>query len=155
MSVEANNKALEEVKEEISKKEVALKIAKVKECDYLVEIDRMEQAIKTLTKDGHSKPQALMQKGRIPSFPLSCYFCHRKGHVKSRCFEFLKHANHEQVRPMMNPNHVKKIWVRKDLVNQVRVESRGPISVVKRKINECLIDPCNEYHGPNLHVRMQ
>ena len=86
MSVEAKNKALEEVKEEMSKKEVSLKIAKVKECDCLVEIDRMEQAIKTLIENGHSKPQAPMQKGRIPFSSLSCYFCHRKGHVKSRCF---------------------------------------------------------------------
>ena len=42
MSVDAKNKTLEEVKEELSKKEMFLKIAKVKECDYLVEIDRME-----------------------------------------------------------------------------------------------------------------
>ena len=58
MSIDTKNKALEEIKEEMSKKEVALKIAKVKECDYLVEIDRMEQAIKELTKNGHPKPQA-------------------------------------------------------------------------------------------------
>ena len=56
MSIDTKNKALEEIKEEMSKKEVSLKIAKVKECDYLVEIDRIEQAIKTLTKDGHPKP---------------------------------------------------------------------------------------------------
>ncbi|KAK1554853.1 hypothetical protein Q3G72_018353 [Acer saccharum] len=84
MSTEAKNKELEVIIKEMSKKEVALKIAKVKECDYLVEIDRMEQVIKTLTDDCHSKPKVLMQKGRIPLSSLSCYFCHKKGHVKSR-----------------------------------------------------------------------
>ena len=155
MSVEAKNKALEEVKEDLSKKQLALKIAKVKECDHLVEIDRMDQAIKTLTMKGHSKPQTPMKTGRIPFSSLSCYFCHRKGHIKSRCFEFLKHANYERAKPRMRPNHVKKIWVRKELVDKVRVEFRGPIWVVKRKKNECLVDPRDEHHGPNLHDRMR
>ena len=52
MSVDAKNKALEELKEELSKREMSLKVAKVKECDYLVEIDRKDQAIKELTNDG-------------------------------------------------------------------------------------------------------
>ena len=134
---------------------MSLKIAKVKECDYLVEIDRMDQAIKKITKDGPSRPRPPMQKERIPSYPLTCYFCHKKGHCKSKCFEFLKHANHERARPRMRPNRVKKIWVMKDLVNQVRDESRGLIWVVKRKMNECLVDPCDEHHGPDLHVRMR
>ena len=61
---------------------------------------------------------------------------------------------HERARPRMRPNHAKKVWVMKDLVNQVRDESRGPIWVVKRNMNECLVDPCDEHHGPDLHVRM-
>jgi hypothetical protein len=134
---------------------MSLKVAKVKECDYLVEIDRMDQAIKKLTNDGPSRPQPPMQKGRFPSYPLTCYFCHKKGHIKSRCFEFLKHANHDRTRPRMRSNHVKKIWVRKDLVNQVRDESMGPIWVVKRKMNECIVDLCDEHHGSNSHVRMR
>ena len=46
ISVDAKNKALDELKEELSMKEMSLKVAKVKECDFLVEIDRMDQAIK-------------------------------------------------------------------------------------------------------------
>ena len=50
MQVEVVQKAnmLEEVKETLSKKEEALKIAKVKECDYITQLDRVEKEVKSL-----------------------------------------------------------------------------------------------------------
>ncbi|KAI9154618.1 hypothetical protein LWI28_028927 [Acer negundo] len=62
MSIDAKNKEIEKVKEGMIKKEVALKIAKVKECDYLVEMDQMEQTIKSLAKEGFYKPQGTSSK---------------------------------------------------------------------------------------------
>ena len=114
-----------------------------------------DQAIKELTNDGPSRPQPPMQKGRFPSYPLTCYFCHKKAHVKSRCFEFLKHANNDRNRPIRRSNHVKKIWVRKDLVNQVRDESMGPIWVVKKKMSYNVVDLGNEHHDSISHGRMR
>ena len=155
MSVDAKNKALDELKEELSMKEMSLKVAKVKECDFLVEIDRMDQAIKELTNSGPLRPKSPMKKGRFPSYPLTCYFCHKKGHVKSRCFEFLKHANSDKNGPIRRSNHVKQIWVRKDLVNPVRDESMGPIWVVKKKLSCNVIDLVDEHHDSISHGMMR
>ena len=50
MQVEVVQKAnaLKEVKETLSKKEEALKIAKVKECDYIAQLDKVEREVKSL-----------------------------------------------------------------------------------------------------------
>ena len=115
----------------------------------------MDQAIKELTNSGPSRPKSPMKKGRFPSYPLTCYFCHKKGHVKSRCFEFLKHANSDKNGPIRRSNHVKQIWVRKDLVNQVRDKSMGPIWVVKKKLSYNVIDLEDEHHDSISHGMMR
>ena len=58
-------------------------------------------------------------------------------------------------RPIMRSNHVKKIWVRKDLVNQVRDESISPIWVVKKKMSDNIVDLGNEHHDSISHGRMR
>ena len=58
----------------------------------------------------------------------------------------MKHANNDKNGPIRRSNHVKQIWVRKDLVNQVRDESMGPIWVVKKKMSYNVIELGDEHH---------
>ena len=69
MEVEQKVNVLEEVKEALSKKEEALKIAKVKECNYIVKLDKVEKVVKSLAiKQNH------MPHGHSSRCPCKHYY---------------------------------------------------------------------------------
>jgi len=63
MEVERKAKALEETKEALGRKDEALKVAKVKECDYIVNLDKMEKEVKALQMRQHMDLIVTYQEG--------------------------------------------------------------------------------------------
>ena len=125
------------MKEESCKNENALRIARVKERDYLVELEKAENTIKFLTEEQGIKRKSLelnvvngissYSKAKVskitcgPSFfPYNCYFCHTRGHKKAQCAEFLKSCNKKQRKPRGKPRKIRQVWVRKDRLDPVR-----------------------------------
>ena len=117
MEAERKAKALEETKEALGRKDEALKVAKVKECDYIVNLDKVEKEVKALQMRQHHGPHTHLPIGSFLTHPPPCYFCL---HLNAHCFKFHKHKKMRESRNRRNPPRVKKIRVRKDLVNQVR-----------------------------------
>ena len=97
MEVERKAKALEETKEALGRKDEALKIAKVKECDYIVYLDKAEKEVKALQMKQHQRPHSHQPRGSFLNHPPTCYFCFQKGHFKAQCFKFHKHKKNERV----------------------------------------------------------
>ena len=148
MEVERKAKALEETKEALGRKDEALKIAKVKECDYIVYVDKVEKKVKELQLEQHQRPHSHQPRGSFLNHPPIFYFCFQKGHIKAQCFKFHKHEKLRKSRNRKSPPIVKQIWVRKDLVDQVRPkgkEKKGKstqlVWVVKKNIFPNLIKP--------------
>ena len=147
MEAERKAKALEETKEALGRKDEALKIAKVKECDYIVYVDKVEKEVKELQLKQHQRPHSHQPRGSFLNHPPTCYFCFQKGHFKAHCFKFHKHEKLRKSRNRKSPPRVKQIWVRKDLVDQVRpkVKEKGKstqlVWVVKKNIFPNLIKP--------------
>ncbi|KAK0576347.1 hypothetical protein LWI29_015818 [Acer saccharum] len=120
MEKEQKVKVLEETNEALGRKDEALKIAKVKECDYIVHLDKVEKEVKVLQMKQHQRLHSHLPRGSFLNHPPTCYFCFQKGHSKTHCFKFHKHEKLRKSRNRKKPPRVKQIWVRKDLVNQVR-----------------------------------
>ena len=57
--MELQDKTINAIKEDLSWKENALKVAKVKECNSLVELERAERTIEMLTKETSKKEETL------------------------------------------------------------------------------------------------
>ena len=125
------------MKEESCKNEIALRIARVKERDYLVELEKAENTIKFLTEEQGIKRKSLelnvvngissYSKAKVskitcgPSFfPYNCYFCHTRGHKKAQCAEFIKSCKKKQRKPRGKPRRIRQVWVRKDRLDPVR-----------------------------------
>ena len=127
MEVERKAKALEETKEALGRKDEALMVAKVKECDYIVNLDKVEKEVLALQMRQHQRPHTHLPRGSFLNHLPTCYFCLQKGHLKAHCFKFHKHENLRKSRNKKNPPRVKQIWVRKDLFNQVKpkVKEKG------------------------------
>ena len=101
VELEGKDRKCQTLEEEVKKKDVALKISKVNECDLLVMLDQAEQTVITLTKNSKKneaasssfakptkeglKPPPPKRKGSIPYFPGACYFCHFKGDKQTHC----------------------------------------------------------------------
>ncbi|KAK0585607.1 hypothetical protein LWI29_031236 [Acer saccharum] len=105
-------------------KDEAIKIEKAKECDYIVNLDKVEKEVKTLQMKQHQMLHSHLPRGSFLNHPPTCYFCFQKGHLKVHCFKFHKHEKLRKCRNRKKPPRVKQIWVRKDLVNQVRPERK-------------------------------
>ena len=126
-----------ERQDDSSWKENALKVAKVKECDCLVELEGAKQTIETLTKEASKKEETLKfntikgnsnhpnarvnkTKGSPPYFPYNCYFCHTRGHKIAHCAKFIEVCKKKQSMPMGKPKRIRQVWVRKDKLDQVK-----------------------------------
>jgi len=140
LGVEKSTNAALELQAKLSQKEDELKYAKVKECDYIVQLDMAEKELKSFQVQGYHEHRSYNQTGRIPNQPITCYFCARIGHTKARCFRFKKFLA-SRFRSKNDPPKVKQIWVMKDLVSQVRPTGRdttnmplSPIWIVKKHV---------------------
>ena len=133
---ELKDQKINAMEEESCKTENALRIAKVKECDYLVELKKAESTIQFLTKvqevkgvtfgrniiKGESSHSNTKVSNIIfgPSFfPHNCYFCHTRGHKRAQCAEFIESCKNKQRKPRGKPRGLRQIWVRKDRLDQV------------------------------------
>ena len=122
------------MKEESCKNENALRIARVKERDYLVELEKAENTIKFLTEEQSIKRKSLelnivngissYSKAKVskitrgPSFfPYNCYFCHTRGHKKAQYTEFIKSCKKKQRKPRGKPRRIRQVWIRKNRLN--------------------------------------
>ena len=140
MGVEKSTNAALELQAKLNQKEDELKYAKVKKCDYIVQLDVAEKELKSFQIKGYHGHHTVNQTGRFPNQPITCYFCAKMGHTKARCFRFKRFIASE-FRTRVDPPKVKQIWVRKDLVCQVRPMGRdttyrhlAPIWVVKKHV---------------------
>ncbi|KAI9174893.1 hypothetical protein LWI28_024212 [Acer negundo] len=124
MEVERKEKAMEETKEALGRKDEALKVAKVKECDYIVNLDTVEKEVKALQMRKHHGPHSHLPRGSFLNHPPTCYFSLQNGHLKAHCLKFHKYKKMRESRNKKNTPRVRKIWVRKDLVNQVRPKGK-------------------------------
>ena len=93
-----------------------------------------------LAVNSYYEHRSYNQTGRFTNKPITCYFCAKMGHTKARCFRF-KRFIASRFRTRIDPPKVKQIWVRKDLVSQVRPMGRdttyrhlAPILVVKKHV---------------------
>ncbi|KAK3225650.1 hypothetical protein Dsin_005512 [Dipteronia sinensis] len=135
--VELKDKAIDAIKEELSRKEVALKVVRVKECDRLVELEKAESTIKVLTEEqsimeeilryntierdaNHPKERVTKIGGSSSYFPYKCHFCHTRGHKKAQCVEFIGMRKKKQSMPKVKPRKIRQVWVQKDKLDQVR-----------------------------------
>ena len=140
MGVEKSTNAAIELQSCLNKKEEELKIAKVKECNFIVQLDAAENELKSLQIQKYQGPNIRNQRGSFPNHSFTCYFCAKRGHTKAQCFSF-KRFRTSQMRSRMYPPKIKQIWVRKDLVGQVReveIDTKyrplTPIWVVKNSL---------------------
>ena len=127
--IELKDSALKEVEETLKKKDEALKIAEARESVFGIELDKVEQVVKTLPKDTNSKPQRYQKKGNIPNSSLMCYFCSKREHFKDEYYTLNKNRKNRGARKKNNLPRVKKIWARKDQIHFV-------INMGKQKIKE-------------------
>ncbi|KAK3184180.1 hypothetical protein Dsin_031466 [Dipteronia sinensis] len=158
MEVEEKSNALGEVKEELKEREEALKIAKVRECDYIGELDNMEKEVNSLKVQHSRRPQSLNQRGSFPYTLPICYLCSKHGHIKANCYKFQRVKNFQN-KFGGNPRGVRKIWVRRDLVDAIRVREKdslertlAPIWVVKRNESLHLVKPLWVDSNPTKHT---
>ena len=132
LQVELKDKTIDSIKEESSRKEIALKVAKVKQCDCLVELERAEQTIEMLTKEASKKEETLKvntikgnsnhpnarvnkTKGSPSYFPYKCYFCNTRGHKIAHCAKFIEVCKKKQSMPMGKPKRIRQVWVQKEI----------------------------------------
>ena len=80
--------ALEEVKGALRKKEEALKITQMKECDFIAQLDEVEKKVKALQVNQIQQPQSHSSKGSSSNSNLICYVCSRREHFKATNFKF-------------------------------------------------------------------
>ena len=73
------------------------------------------------------------QQGIFPKFILVCHFCSKEGHIRPRCYKYIKQCN--QARRLQK--NVRKIWIRKDELREIE---RGESVRLKKKGNEYVID---------------
>ena len=93
MEVERKAKALEETKEALGRKDEALKVAKVKECDFIVNLDKVEKEVKELHMRQHHGPHSHLPRGSFLNHPPTCYFCFQKGHLKAHVLNSISMKN--------------------------------------------------------------
>ena len=101
--VEKSTNTVMEFQERLNKKEEELKRTKVKECDFLVQLDMVEQEMKSLQVKHHQGPRIHDQTGSFSYRPLTCYFCAKRGHNKAQCFSFqslrISHRRYRMYQP--------------------------------------------------------
>ena len=120
MEGEKKDKVIEGLKEELIKKDNALKVSQAMICDYIVEVDKAELPIKALEKKGakrkstkkprttqsgaslpkvaHKQSEATAEdnKGSLSNFAPTCYFCHIRGHKRPNVLNMLNCAKIEK-----------------------------------------------------------
>ena len=142
------------MKETLSNKKEALKIAKVKECDYITQLDKVEKEVKSLQRKQSQRPQSHSSRGSSSNSNLICYLCSKTWHVRARKYHFNGHRKMRGSRNRKSPPKIKKTWVRKDQVHltknkdkeKVWKKSKGKIKTPylernkERNYNDLLID---------------
>ena len=88
MGVEKSTNAVVELQARLHKREDELKHAKVKECDLIVQLDMVENEVKSLQFGQQKGPYINNRTGSFPNCSFTCYFCAKRGHTKAHCFSF-------------------------------------------------------------------
>ena len=159
MEVVQKANALEEIKGALSKKEEALKIAQMKECEFIAQLDKVKNEVEVLQVKQIQQPQSHSSKGSSSNSNLICYVCSRREHFKAKNYKFNQHRKMKGPRNMWSPPRVKQIWVRKDQVHLFRnmgkekiVKSPNFVWVAKKREFPNLVKPPLEESSLSLNA---
>ena len=73
-----------------------------------------------------------MELGAIQKGPVKCYFCGKQGHIKKKCFKFIKKQEQDKAKKAGNNNeqknwlrhsHVVTLWVTSNYSTRFRYRS--------------------------------
>ena len=142
LEVEKRDKALVESQEELNMRDNALEISKVKENAMIVEIDNVNNTLQTLTKTGteqeeprkpctshgdechpkgpqkEGKKRKSDNKGSLPTYSPTCYFCSIRGHKMAECSKYNEFCKTRNVTPRRVVGEARQVWIRKDQLVQ-------------------------------------
>ena len=67
---------------------------------------------KTKRKKQEVPPKHDHQEGRFPGFVLICHYCNVKGHIRPKCYKYIKQCKWGKMNQKIERKNVMKVWIR-------------------------------------------